>query len=270
MRFTVLSDNQGNGELEGEWGLSILIEYREKHILLDAGASDLFRRNAELLGIDLKSVDYAVLSHAHYDHANGLVTLLRDLPDVRVWVRESCAANCYKMSEDMEYIGVPEELGQFEERLIRAGGVCTPSEGVWLIPHSMPDREAKGRREKMYVLRDGTFVPDDFSHEQSLVLETSEGLAVFSSCSHAGAADIVEEVRAALPGRPVLAMIGGFHLYNKNETEIRAFASKMGQAGVRTVVTGHCTGETACRILREACGDCLSFFHAGLTMELAD
>ena len=270
MRFTVLSDNQGCGELEGEWGLSILIEYRGKRILLDAGASDLFYRNAGLLGSDLSSIDFAVLSHAHYDHANGLVPLLRAFPDVRVWVRESCAPDCYKMSDGMEYIGVPEELARFEDRLIRCGGLCTPTEGVWLVPHAMPDREEIGRRENMFILRDGTFVPDDFSHEQSLVFETSEGLGVFSSCSHAGAAEIVEEVRAAIPGRPVRAMIGGFHLYNKQEPEIRAFASKMGQAGVRTVVTGHCTGETACRILKEEWGDRLSFFHAGLSMELPD
>ena len=42
MKATVVVDNRGNGILSGEWGLCIYIEYGEKHILLDTGASDLF------------------------------------------------------------------------------------------------------------------------------------------------------------------------------------------------------------------------------------
>ena len=39
MEATVVVDNRGNGILSGEWGLCIYIEYGEKHILLDTGAS---------------------------------------------------------------------------------------------------------------------------------------------------------------------------------------------------------------------------------------
>lgn len=47
MLATVLIDNISCGEMEGEWGLSIYIEYNEKNILLDTGASDLFAKNAK-------------------------------------------------------------------------------------------------------------------------------------------------------------------------------------------------------------------------------
>ena len=50
MQATVLTDNIASGELEGEWGLSIYIEYNGKNILLDTGASDLFAKNAKKLG----------------------------------------------------------------------------------------------------------------------------------------------------------------------------------------------------------------------------
>ena len=50
MLATVLIDNISCGEMEGEWGLSIYIEYNEKNILLDTGASDLFAKNAKKLG----------------------------------------------------------------------------------------------------------------------------------------------------------------------------------------------------------------------------
>ena len=72
MKATVLADNIGSENLPGEWGLSIYIEAAELNILLDCGASSLYRQNAESLGLEIAAVDLAVLSHAHYDHADGM------------------------------------------------------------------------------------------------------------------------------------------------------------------------------------------------------
>ena len=72
MKATVLVDNIGTEDLAGEWGLSFFIEFRGKKVLLDAGADGLFAENASKLGISLNEADYAVLSHAHYDHADGM------------------------------------------------------------------------------------------------------------------------------------------------------------------------------------------------------
>ena len=71
-RVTVIVDNISNQGIEGEWGLSLLVEIGDKKILVDAGASDLFLENMKKLGIDVGDIDYAVLSHAHYDHAYGM------------------------------------------------------------------------------------------------------------------------------------------------------------------------------------------------------
>ena len=78
MKWTVLSDNRSNdNRLSTEHGLSILLETEKHRILLDTGASDAFIRNAELLGVDLKSVDYVFISHGHSDHAGGLCLPIR-------------------------------------------------------------------------------------------------------------------------------------------------------------------------------------------------
>ena len=71
MKAIVLVDNISNEKLAGEWGLSIYIEYDEKKILLDTGASGLFINNAKQLGVPIQEIEYAVLSHGHYDHGDG-------------------------------------------------------------------------------------------------------------------------------------------------------------------------------------------------------
>ena len=73
MQWTVLSDNRScNPAFETEHGLSIFLQTDRHKILLDTGASDVFIRNAEVLGIDLSTVDYVFISHGHSDHAGGL------------------------------------------------------------------------------------------------------------------------------------------------------------------------------------------------------
>ena len=90
---------------------------------------------------------------------------------------------------------------------------------------------------------------------------------VFNSCSHAGADIIVREVMEALPRRPLYALVGGFHLYNKTEDHVRAFVRRMEATGVKKLCTGHCTGEAAFEILREEMGSKAVQFHTGFTME---
>ena len=73
MKWTVLSDNRTfNDQLQTEHGLSVLLETEKHRILLDTGASDVFIRNAERLGVNLSTVDYVFISHGHSDHAGGL------------------------------------------------------------------------------------------------------------------------------------------------------------------------------------------------------
>jgi len=111
-------------------------------------------------------------------------------------------------------------------------------------------------------------VADDFGHEQSLIFEKEDGVVVFNSCSHAGADNIIKEVMQVYPGRRIKAMIGGFHLFNKTDDYVRAFASRLAATGVESIYTGHCTGDRALVILREELGDMVHSFKTGLVFEI--
>lgn len=270
MRATVLTDNTGNNGLAGEWGLSFYIEYRDQKILLDAGQSGLFAENAEKLGIDLADTDYAVLSHAHYDHADGMPVFLEKNRKAKLYVRESCGENCYDRKEGrMKYIGIKRGLLEmYRDRITYVSGDCEPGGGVWLISHSRETMEEAGKREHMYLKEGDEWAKDCFAHEQSLVFEEDSGLVIFNSCSHGGAANIINEVSAAFPGRKIRAMIGGFHLYNKSEQYVRRLAEKMRATGVEEIYTGHCTGEEGYRIMRDVLGNMVHPLEVGLEIVL--
>ena len=106
--ITVIVDNIASENLCGEWGLSLLVKYNGKKILVDAGGSNLFLENMKGLGEDVAEVDYAVLSHAHYDHANGMPGFFDNNSKAKLFVRENTAANCYdKEFIFKKYIGIP-------------------------------------------------------------------------------------------------------------------------------------------------------------------
>lgn len=269
MKATVLSDNIPFGEIESEWGLSIFIEYGEKKILLDTGGSDLFLKNAEKLDIDIREADFGVLSHAHWDHADGIPAFFEANSTAKFYIQKCCGENCYSDKEGgKEYIGIPEGLlDKYQGRLEYAKGDLELCSGVYIVSHKTAGLEKCGLRSGMYVEKCGEYVPDDFSHEQSLVFDTEKGLVIFNSCSHGGADNIIREVSETFPGKEIYAIVGGFHLFDKTDEEALELAENIRKTGISRVYTGHCTGDRAMEIIKNCLGDIAEQFHAGLVME---
>ncbi len=270
MKATVLIDNLTRGTLAAEWGPSIYIEYNGHKILLDTGASERFARNAAALGVDLGAVECGVLSHAHYDHANGLAAFFAHNASAPVYLREGTEENCYgKRWIFHKYIGIQRGyLKKYADRFIYAESRREILPGVTLLTHSTEGLEKYGAKNYLYIRQNGRFRPDAFAHEQSLIFDTEKGLAVFSSCSHAGADNILQEALDAFPGKRVYALVGGFHLYHTSPEDVRAFAHRLRSTGVEKIYTGHCTGEAAFRILREELGEQAVQLRTGMEIVL--
>ena len=270
LKLTVLSDNTAFSPFLSEWGLSILIETDEKNILLDTGSSSLFAKNAEMLGIDLASVDFGVLSHAHYDHSDGMDPFFSLNSNAPFFLRKSSGEN-YVSIEDgaLEYIGIRKGLlKEYASRIRYVDGIYEICEDIWLIPHHDKDYSSIAKRNDLYVCQENKCVPDSFSHEQSLVIDTEAGLVIFNSCSHTGMHNILEDVRRALDREDVFAYIGGLHLYKMTDAELEALSSEINRSGIEHILTGHCTGDHAYRYLHGKLGDRIIQFHSGFSCML--
>lgn len=267
MKILILVDNTDGEKAKGEHGLSVYIEYRDKRILLDTGATELFKENADALGIDLSSIDVSVLSHAHYDHSGGTEKFFKENADAKLYVRKGSEENCYHIKDNhFEYIGIPKGVfPKYDDRIIYADGKCEILPGVWIIPHSTEGLSSTGIKNRLYVCEgENHFTGDDFRHEQTLILEASGELIVLNSCSHAGPDVIVREVEEAFPGKHIKTYIGGFHLMNTCEEDVRELAKRLKETEVDQFYTGHCTGEEPYKFLREELGDRVEFIHAGM------
>lgn len=270
MLAKILIDNIAPEGFIGEWGLAVWIEYGEHRILLDTGTTGAFAENARKMGVNLTDAQICAISHGHYDHSDGLQAFFRENDHAKVIFRDTAQKRYYGVKEGKaRYIGVNREIfRRHAGRLEFVRGNVQVCEGAWLLPHSSEGLEKIAARSDLYVRRGLRLVPDNFSHEQSLVLETEKGLVVFNSCSHAGPDNIIAEVRAAFPGRQIIALIGGLHLYKLTDDEVRAFAGRLRATGVKQVYTGHCTGDRAYAVLREELGEGVQQIRTGLVIEV--
>ncbi len=265
LEMTVLIDNVAEKPLSEEWGLSILIIADGRQILLDTGSSELFARNADCLGIDLGSVEIGVLSHAHYDHADGMETFFTLNRSAPFLVREGTCENCYGTSEGgLRYIGVQSGvLKKYDERIRYVCGVHKIAEGIWLVPHRRADYSSIALRNELYTISNGEYLPDDFAHEQSLVIETGKGLVVFNSCSHTGMTNILTDIGEILGRSDVYAYVGGLHLYKMTDEELAALSGEILRNSVSHIFTGHCTGNHAFSFLKERLDGRIEQFSSG-------
>lgn len=279
MNITVLVDNATSEGYCSEWGLSLHVQRGDTRVLLDFGQSGAFAQNAAKLGVDLAAVDAAVLSHAHYDHADGMTSFFAANAHAPLYLSDSCAENCWSTkagTSDPHYIGI--HLGLLEchaKRLRRVptNQVTTIAPGFHVVPHTTAGLANKGQRDGMLLQAQDGWLPDGFAHEVTLVVELDDAkdapLVILSSCSHAGSAAITDEVGKAFPHRKMAAFVGGLHLMNSSAEEVLRVARDIVTAGIEHVYTGHCTGDRALELLKRELPGRVTQLHPSLSIIIA-
>ena len=260
MRWTVLSDNRSSDDskLLTEHGLSILLETERHCILLDTGASDVFVRNAELLGIDLDAVDYVFISHGHNDHAGGLRYLLQQNSRAQVIVSSEAVVGHYYSKRHWLHSLTAEWPDVQKERLMAIDETCEVAPDIHVIariPHVHP--MPKGNEYLFVEDKEGNLIQDDFHHELALYV----GGLLFTGCAHSG----LENILAACPW-DVHTVVGGFHLLDGQETEeeVAALSQKLKANYPQTLFyTSHCTGDNVFKVMKNVLGEQIQSFKCG-------
>lgn len=257
MKITSLVENTTsiNG-IGTEHGLSLYIESNDYKILFDMGQTNLFERNAALLGIDLKEVDFVVLSHGHYDHGGGLKRFLEINDSAMVYLSSNAFGQHYHGK--MKYIGLDQSLRK-NKRLCFLNHVTEIVGGAVIFPYL----KVKKQRADFSGLtrKEGEeFLEEDFRHELYLMIEENGKKVLFSGCSHRGILDITEEFTPDF-------LIGGFHFSKLPLEDGLKNASKVLNCYPTTYFTCHCTGVRQYEFMKEEMKN-LYYISAGKCIEI--
>jgi 7,8-dihydropterin-6-yl-methyl-4-(beta-D-ribofuranosyl)aminobenzene 5'-phosphate synthase len=95
---------------------------------------------------------------------------------------------------------------------------------------------------------------DNVPEDMSLVFDTDGGLVVLSGCGHAGVVNTIEYARDQIRKAPLVAAIGGFHLYALPDDRLEWTAGKLKEFGILNLLGAHCTGIEAVYRIRQLTG----------------
>ena len=249
---TLMENTTACANLRCEHGLSLYLETGDHKILFDAGQSSAFAENAEKLGVDLREVDFAVLSHGHYDHGGGLERFLEINKTAPVYISSHAFEPHYSANG---YIGLDLQL-QGREQLRSVAEKTSLKEGITLYQLDVVPADTAG----LEMEEQGQRKPDDFRHEQYLLVEEGGKRILISGCSHKGILQIMEAFRPDI-------LVGGFHFMKITEEAKLAEAAKKLLEYDTVYYTGHCTGQTQYAYLKSVMGDQLHYIATGTTVQ---
>lgn len=247
MRITVLMENTCDlPQLGAEHGLSLWLEAAGHTLLFDSGASSLFAGNARALGVNLARADMAILSHGHYDHAGGLEAFFENNKKASLYLRKGALDPHLALHEGQkEDIGLnPDTLPM--DRLVFTREQETLAPGIALFS-GVEHKEGPLTGTALLTFQGGQEKPDDFDHEQHLVIEEAGTTLLVTGCAHMGILNILAHFKG-LWGRMPDVVIGGFHLAGRgpgsllSEAELNQLAKQLLDTGA-LFYTGHCTGD---------------------------
>jgi len=220
MDITILFDkDSGNANLHAGWGVSFLIGGK---VLFDTGEKGSWlMQNMEKLNINLGTIEAIVLSHEHWDHTGGLLSILEKRQKMPVYV-------CPHFSTEFK-----NNVKSLKGNVVEAKKVTEIADGIFTTG------EIAGKYKER-------FMP-----EQAVAVRTDKGISVITGCAHPGIVRIVDNVEQYFSGEDFYIVLGGFHLKDKSEDEINGIVNTFKEKNIQKVAPAHCTGISAVDILEE-------------------
>lgn len=258
--WTLMENTSCREDLVSEHGLSLYLETGNRRILFDAGQTGAFADNAEKMGIALDQVDTVILSHGHYDHGGGLLRFLELNRSAPIYASPRCFGDFYNGKN--RYIGLAPSL-KGSNRFVPVTSRTELGDGLTLFPQlpTLYPADRCGLR----IREQGHLRPDDFLHEQYLLLEEEGKTFLLSGCSHRGIVNIAAYFHPDV-------LIGGFHFKTldpqRDGSTVLSQAAQSLLALPAVYYTCHCTGAAQYEFLKEKMGDRLFYLPAGSTLTL--
>jgi len=243
LKVTILSTMLADQGI-GEWGFAALVEADGHRILVDTGARpETVFSNVRDLKLDLSDVREVILTHNHDDHVGGLLTLRREFmkhnPDALSVVHVGKGIFYSRpdaKGEGNPMIAIRKDYEATGGKIIEHDQSTELFPGAWLtgpVPRQYPERNwsVSGK-----VQTPAGLVEDTIPEDQSLVLNTAQGLVLVSGCGHAGIVNTLTFAEKEFPATPVYALVGGFHLFPATDQQLAWTGDKLKEFKVANLI----------------------------------
>lgn len=245
LRISILTENVAGNIYKAEHGISYLIESPDRNILFDTGHSNTYLENAGLMNIDLCSlIDTIVLSHGHWDHANGMKYLV-DLVSkgkckkgIELFSHPGIFNKRYRSGSDYN-IGIDLEVEVVKSLFKwKASSECIRiCEGIFFMGQ-IPRKNEFEAKTTPYVLENKE--PDYIFDDTGLVIINGDSIILISGCAHSGICNMMEYAREISGLNKFRLIIGGFHL-KKNNYQTKETIKYIQSQDVEHIFPSHCT-----------------------------
>ena len=211
------------------WGLAILIG---EDILFDTfGEPKFFINQIKKKQIEINKLKHIVLSHEHWDHITGLWPILEINPQVTVYLGKHFSADFKK------------KIQATKATMVEIDKSVQIKENIFTTP-------------EFYSFYNGAPL-----YESSLVIKTLKGLILLTGCAHPGLEKMIDSVLKQF-NQNIYMLIGGFHLNESYDYEIKKVIQYLHQKGVQKIMPLHCTGKLAEQLMSRSFED--NFINGGI------
>lgn len=269
---TLVENTSVSTEYKSKHGISFYIETPKHKILFDLGQNDIFLKNAEKMGVDISAVDTVIISHGHFDHAGALGLFLEKNKTAKVYIRKNAFEKHYTKTMGLFInIGIDEKLKNHPQIILTDESTVLDNE--LSLFSGVSERKFYSQSNNALFAKSGEKKQlDDFSHEQSLIINFEGKYILVSGCSHAGIVNIMEKAEKII-GKAPDYVIAGFHLYNPSNKKYekpelaKAIAEQLSTKSTM-YYTCHCTGKKAYSILKDVLAEKIGYLSAGSSLEI--
>lgn len=213
IKLTIIVDDL-NGAEPGylkSFGFSLLIELNHNKILFDTGTKEeVLLKNLSNYGLNVSEINAVILSHNHYDHANGLGGILKYNPNVPVYVHKYWKKPVKKIGDSFPRKNMIS---------VEKGGVINDIGNNIYITNAYKSPDYGG------------------IYEQACYIKTEDSFILICGCCHPGLTNFLKdreflEISDKIP----LHLIGGFHGFTFSNEEAILLNPQ-----IRSINLCHCT-----------------------------
>lgn len=216
MKIKVLFDKDSlDNKLASGWGISFLLG---DDFLFDTGENgEYLLKNMTYLGVKSEDIKIVFLSQSAWNHCAGLNSLL-------------------ELNNNLQVIASSDVLKALALKNCKIKPVDNSQE---IAPNIFTSGcMAMGYKDKQ-------------GKEQALFIKTKQGITIISGCACQGILNLVNKAKELFPQESIYAVIGGFHLIEKEKRLIYYLAQELKKMEVLYLGPSHCSGYEAISIFKE-------------------